>query len=279
MSSFTVDAGVRDSHGSRLAHDLFRPASGPCNAVLLLLHGFGADRKSVRGHAERLAASCGVLVLTPDMSSLMSGGQEKAQLRNIAQAADAARWLASLPEASGLSLTLAGHSAGGSVVFEAAAELVKSGPPLPLPLRAVVLLDPVPWPRTVALAPTWPVDRVPLISLCCPPAAWNGYGEWRKVLAALPSPGSTVLRLPKAAHGDALDPRSWVRRLLGLRGAPGSAQLFAALLDAFVLQPAGGAALAELAERHAGALALEQERGMPASDAEPSTAAISTAAA
>jgi len=138
---------------------------------------------------------------------------------------------------------------------------VKSGPPLQILLRAVVLLDPVPWPRTVALATAWPVDRVPLISLSCPPAAWNGYGEWCKVLASLPSPGATVLRLPLAAHGDALDPRSWVCRLLGMRGAPGSAQLFAALLDAFVLQPDGGPALAELLERHAGALALEQERG------------------
>ena len=261
MPSFTLESGHRESHGSRLAYDLYLPEAAAPSAAVLLLHGFGADRKSLRGHAERLAAS-GCLLLAPDMSSLMSGGTEAAQRRNIAQAADGARFLLTQPSvvAAGLALTLIGHSAGGAVLFEAAAALVSQG----IAPRLVLLLDAVPWPRTVALAVSWPCAAVPLVALRCADGAWNMQGAWDKVLAALPEPFSTALRLPLSKHGDPLlpQPRSWVSGLMGLRGAAGSVELFSALIDAFVADPEGGRGLAALLAQHEkeGVLVLERRR-------------------
>ena len=89
---YTVSSGVREVNGTRLAYDLYIPTGrSAALAGILLLHGFGADRRSLAGHAARLAGAGVAAVLTPDMSSLMSGGVELARSRNIAQAADQAR--------------------------------------------------------------------------------------------------------------------------------------------------------------------------------------------
>jgi len=88
---YTVASGVREVNGTRLPYDLYLPA-GRTSALagILLLHGFGADRHSLAGHAARLAGAGVAAVLTPDMSSLMAGGVDVARSRNIAQAADQA---------------------------------------------------------------------------------------------------------------------------------------------------------------------------------------------
>ena len=156
---YSVTSGVRVVNGSALAYDLYIPnARSTALAGILLLHGFGADRRSLAGHAARLAGAGVAAVLTPDMSSLMAGGVEVARGRNIAQAADHALWLATLPQlVGGPGIALAGHSAGGAVVFEAAATLAAQG----AAPRGVCLLDGVPWERTAAAAPSWPAAQVP----------------------------------------------------------------------------------------------------------------------
>ena len=53
-----------------------RPA--PPRGAVLLLHGFGLDRKSLAGHAQRLAAA-GAACLLPDVPSLINGGPLVAQ--------------------------------------------------------------------------------------------------------------------------------------------------------------------------------------------------------
>lgn len=89
---FTVESGFLET-----AFDLFVPATPPAVGGVLLLHGFGVDRRSLRGHAERLARK-GRLVLCPDMSSLLWGGMEAAQTRNVRQAVAAGRWLFARPD-------------------------------------------------------------------------------------------------------------------------------------------------------------------------------------
>ena len=264
---YNVSSGVRDVAGSRLPYDLYVP-TGRSSALagILLLHGFGADRRSLAGHAARLAGAGVAAVLTPDMSSLMAGGVEVARSRNIAQAADWALWLATQPQtAGGPGVALAGHSAGGAVIFEAAAQLASQGA---APLGAC-LLDGVPWERTIAAAATWPAQQVPLLALRGADDSWNMNGKFRTVLAALPAPGATVAFLPRSRHGDAIDPKRklWALRLAGLLGAPGSSELIASLLDAFMRDVLSGnatgfegGALARIAAEHPDELKVEHRR-------------------
>jgi pimeloyl-ACP methyl ester carboxylesterase len=83
---------------------------------------------------------------------------------------------------------LCGHGAGGALALEAAIELAQLG----TPAAAVVMLDALPWPRTVVRAGSeFFVDLTLLISLRGEPSAlWNGGG------AAL-----GVLRAPRIAAG------------------------------------------------------------------------------
>ena len=265
---YSVTSGVRVVNGSALAYDLYVPTlRSTALAGILLLHGFGADRRSLAGHAARLAGAGVAAVLTPDMSSLMSGGVEVARSRNIAQAADHARWLAALPQlAGGPGVALAGHSAGGAVVFEAAAALTSQG----AAPRGVCLLDSVPWERTAAAAAAWPAAQVPLLAIRGADDSWNMKGKMRAVRSALPPPGASAVFLPRSRHGDAIDPKRnlWALRLAGLLGAPGSSELIAALLDAYMrdaLSSAPGGfetgALAKLAAEHPDELVVEHRRG------------------
>jgi thioesterase domain-containing protein len=281
--SYTVASGVREVNGTRLPYDLYLPA-GRTSALagILLLHGFGADRHSLAGHAARLAGAGVAAVLTPDMSSLMAGGVDVARSRNIAQAADQALWLATQPQlAGGPGVALAGHSAGGAVAFEAAVLLAIQG----ATPRGVALLDAVPWERTAAAAASWPASTVPLLALRGLPDSWNMQGKMRDVLAALPAPGATVAFLPRSRHGDALDPKrnTLMLRLLGLLGAPGSSELIAALLDAYMRDvfssaPGGfeAGALAMLAAEHPDELKVEHRRGAAAAPKRDEAAALAS---
>jgi thioesterase domain-containing protein len=174
---FVVETGVRHSQGSVLAHDLYVPAE-PSGVCVLLLHGFGVDRKSLRGHAARLASN-GALVLSPDMSSLIKGGAEAAQRRNIAQAADAAHWLRTERGVAAERLTLVGHSAGGAVLFEAVAALVADG----YVPRSIILLDAVPWARTVG-----PFTEPQRHALCSSKAGSKGRHALCRQMAQAPPP-------------------------------------------------------------------------------------------
>lgn len=51
---------------------------------------------------------------------------------------------------------MAGHSAGGAVLFEAASQLHAEG----LRISCLCLLDAVPWPRTSVAAASWPATEM-----------------------------------------------------------------------------------------------------------------------
>jgi pimeloyl-ACP methyl ester carboxylesterase len=288
VGSVTKSSGVRVVAGWKLAYDLYVPegAKEPLPGVLML-HGFGADKKSLSGHALRVAASGVAAVLTPNMSSLMAGGLAAAQARNIAQAVDWAAWLAQQPPTKGgPGVALVGHSAGGAVAFEAAVALAAAG----AAPRAVCLLDAVPWPRTLAAAHTFPAAEVPLFAMRCPDSAWNAHGAMRAALQAVPHPGACVAYLPRSRHGDAVDPKKsvWAMRIAGLLGSPDSGVILAQLLDNFLVGALGPdtstfeAQLEALAKPHKRDLVVERRWGQeadaeetpePASEAEPAAAA------
>jgi acetyl esterase/lipase len=266
MAAVTVTSGVRAVCGSQLKYDLYVPdgLATPLPGVLLL-HGFGMDRRSLSGHAMRLASAGVAAVLSPDMSSLLAG--EAAQARNVAQAVSWASWLRGLPQLGGSAATIAlcGHSAGGAVLFEAAEAVAAEGP-----LRGVLLLDAVPWPRTFAAAARFPAASVPLVALRGAEDAWNKSNEFKQCLERVPPPGACIAFLPRSRHGDAIDPKrnEWALRLAGLLGAPGSSELIVAVMDAFLrdaLGPAPGGfeagPLTALAAAHPGELVVERRRG------------------
>jgi pimeloyl-ACP methyl ester carboxylesterase len=74
---------------------------------------------------------------------------------------------------------LAGHSAGGAISFEAAIDLQNIGEPL----AALVLLDAVPWDRTIARAGE-PV-QLPMSSLRSEPSSCNNKGAVLNLLNGL----------------------------------------------------------------------------------------------
>ena len=129
----------------------FIPQSGPGlpqppYPAVILTHGFARDKKFHRKNA-RYMAERGILVLTPNMSSLLGG--ERAQIKNMENTVDHIKWLITRSENPGdvlyglidpNAMGLAGHSAGGAVSFEAAIRAQTSG----YPVAALCLLDAVP---------------------------------------------------------------------------------------------------------------------------------------
>jgi dienelactone hydrolase len=173
--------------------------------VVVLLHGFARSHRRHVGNAEALAHE-GMVVFTPDMMTLMTG--ERGRRRNVEALGEHLDWLdrrRRMPE--GLledrldlhRLALVGHSAGGGIALEfaAAAGLRKDA------LRAVCLLDGVPWASTLELAEQWP--RIPLLSLKAEPSRWNAWGA----VAAVETrwPGETrAEKLEGTSHIDPENP-------------------------------------------------------------------------
>ncbi len=199
--------------GDRVAYDLYtpRPAAGlpaPPWPAVVLDHGFARSKGRFSGTA-RFLTERGFVVLVANLVSLLGG--ESARSANVENTLDHVAWLKARSAAAGDPLfglvdperiALAGHSAGGAVAFEAAA----GGPPV----RAVVLLDAVPWPRTIEAARQMPVTR--LLSLRSEPSACNAEGSVRKLLEALPFATEDV-RIPGGTHCDAEDPTDGFCRL------------------------------------------------------------------
>ena len=124
--------------GDQVAYSLFMPQPGellaaPPYPAVVISHGFA---RSKRFHANTACALAerGIVVLTPDLISLLGG--EEAQQRNIENLVDHVRWLRTRaateddplfglldPERIGL----VGHSAGGAISLEAAIELAQAG--------------------------------------------------------------------------------------------------------------------------------------------------------
>jgi dienelactone hydrolase len=209
-----VETGRRPTaRGDSVAYDLYVPqkAAGlpaPEWPAVVLDHGF-ARSKGRHSATARFLAERGVVVLVANLVSLLGG--ESAQLANVANTRDHVAWLKARAETLGDSLfglvdperiALAGHSAGGAVAFEAAAGGTQ--------VRAVVLLDAVPWQRTIEAARKMPFTR--FLSLRSEPSACNSRGSVRKLLANLSFAGDDV-RIVGGTHCDAEDPTDVVCRL------------------------------------------------------------------
>ena len=206
-SSITHSTGLRTVAGRSppISFDIFSP-SGPAaltpRPLFLLVHGALVGRKEdMHGHARRIAADAGCVALTPSLGSMAGGPQQ--QLDAVAAVADLVGWACALtaPLIDGGRVFLVGHSGGGAVALEAAIELAKTGSPV----SAVVLLDAVPWPRTVAAAARdFFVDLTLLISLRAEPGMWNGGGSVTQILRSprvAAGSGATVFDLVVRGSG------------------------------------------------------------------------------
>jgi pimeloyl-ACP methyl ester carboxylesterase len=186
-----VEHGTRrTSAGDRVSYSLFTPQpnetlAAPPYPAIVLSHGFARDKRFHRNTGCALAER-GIVVLTPDLSSLLGG--EDAQLRNIENLVDHVRWLRSRAADPndplfGLldpdRLGLVGQSAGGAISFEAAVDLAHVG----ADVSAVVLLDTVPWSRTVDRAGA--LRDTAFVSLRSEPSACNANGNILDLLDGL----------------------------------------------------------------------------------------------
>jgi hypothetical protein len=249
----SMQTGQRDHGGYRTQYDLYIPVTSFPAPFVLLIHGFAAHRGTLRGHAERLCAK-GFVVLNANMSTLFAPTLEAAQQRNIQMAAAHVEWALQQPAPGGAPgggatvlvdrsrVGLAGHSAGGAVVLEAAVELRSRG----VAVARLCLLDGVPWPRTLGAAGRLlvpggaPPPRV--LSLRSDPGAWNMRGRILEALRAAKSGGGgdapliTDALIAGSGHGDPICPpqRGLVVKLMGLLGPPRCAELYSELLDAFL---------------------------------------------
>ena len=208
--------GVRVEHGTRrttagdqVAYSLFMPQpsasfAAPPYPAVVISHGFA---RSKRFHANTACALAerGIVVLTPDLISLLGG--EEAQLRNIENLVDHVRWLRTRAATEddplfGLldpgRIGLLGHSAGGAISLEAAIELADAGESV----DALMLLDGVPWARTVDRATDLP--ELAFASVRSEPTACNAKGAIRDVLVRVPFAAEDIL----VVGGSHCDPES-----------------------------------------------------------------------
>ncbi|MBN2561012.1 MAG: alpha/beta fold hydrolase [Phycisphaerae bacterium] len=216
--SVRVEHGTRrTTSGDQVAYSLFMPQPRESLAVppypaVVISHGFA---RSKRFHANTACALAerGIVVLTPDLISLLGG--KEAQLRNIENLVDHVRWLRTRAATEddplfGLldpgRIGLVGHSAGGAISLEAAIELAEAGESV----DALMLLDGVPWARTVDRAGELP--ELAFASVRSEPAACNAEGAIRDVLARLPFATEDIL-VVGGSHCDPENPTDLLCRL------------------------------------------------------------------
>lgn len=213
----TVESGSRRaSTGDQVPYDLYIPKAAPGQPpapwpAVVLTHGFGRTKANMANDARYLAQR-GFVVMTPNMVNLFT---EASQVRNIANTAEHVAWLILRARTPGDALSglvdparisLAGFSAGGAVTFEAAIEARAAN----LPVLAVVLLDAVPWSRTVQRAAQFPT--LPMSALRAEPSACNAQGALLTLLQQIPRPSLDV-RVVNSSHCDAENPSDFLCRL------------------------------------------------------------------
>ena len=214
----SVEHGTRrTTAGDQVAYSLFMPQPGeslaaPPYPAVVISHGFA---RSKRFHANTACALAerGIVVLTPDLISLLGG--EEAQQRNIENLVDHVRWLrtrAAMEDDPLFGLLdpgrtgLVGHSAGGAISLEAAIELNEAGESV----DALMLLDGVPWARTVDRAGELP--ELSFASVRSEPTACNGEGAIHDVLARLPFATEDIL-VVGGSHCDPENPTDLLCRV------------------------------------------------------------------
>ncbi|MCK6458388.1 MAG: alpha/beta fold hydrolase [Planctomycetes bacterium] len=238
-----VQARIEVEEGRReTAYTLIYPEGvrGPRPAVVML-HGFSRSRRRLENHARALAER-GFLVLVPDgLSLLLPGGRQ----RNVEDILTALDWLVrrSATEGDALfgavdatRLGLAGHSAGGALAVMAAAAARDQG----RPVRALLLLDAVPWPETLDAAKRLG-PPLAVASLRSEPSASNARGAVARLVEAFPFP-ITDAKVKGASHIDAEYPTDALARTFAGPLHPECQEIYHRLLLAFFEQQLGAAA-------------------------------------
>ena len=214
-----VEKGSRiTATGDSVAYALYLPVPAedqpqPPYAAVILTHGFSRNYRVHEGNARYLAER-GIVVMTPNMSSLLAGRSE--QVRNARNTADHIAWLARRSATPGdrvhgmvdpTRMGLAGHSAGGAVSFQAAV-LSQEGPH---PVAALCLLDAVPWQATLQAAPH--LRPLPVCSLRAESSAFNAWDSGQKLVDAVTFPIDDI-RIRGASHVDPENPSTTAARLV-----------------------------------------------------------------
>jgi len=142
-------------HGCNRKYSIFVPtqaSAGEPVPALIFFHGVTRSRVKHRGLAMRLSRSLNLVVLTPESPTVVVPSllcqRERARARCIADAVFFTKWLRNQPFVDPAAVLVGGFDAGGAVALGATVDLQDAGTP-PLGL---LLLDPVPWPRTVSEA-------------------------------------------------------------------------------------------------------------------------------
>jgi pimeloyl-ACP methyl ester carboxylesterase len=244
-----IESGTRTtSAGDTIAYDLFVPVASeqppqPPWPAVVLNHGFARSKETQYNNALYMAQR-GIVVLTPNQVSLLTGKQ--GQLRNIANTVDHVQWLndrtadPSDPLAGQIDsnrIGLAGHSAGGAISFEAAIDLQNTGKTP----AALVLLDAVPWNRTLARAGE--LVQLPMSSLRSEPSSCNSNGAVLDLLNGLAFPVEDVLIID-GTHCDPENPTDGLCNLPCGQASPQRQAIYQRLMYLF-FQDAFGLASAE----------------------------------
>ena len=232
------------SDGTVVAIDLWIPQRldpglpAPPYAAVVLAHGFARNRTYMHNNARHMAER-GIVVATPDSPGWFGAG---AQAANIDAMVGHFGWLVARSGAPGDSLAglvdparlgAAGHSAGGAVGFEAAIALQGGD----TPLRAVFLLDAVPWDRTLTAAPG--LRPLTFGSWRAAPSSCNADGNVLALIENVASPVTDV-RVIGATHCDPENPTDFLCTLTCGGGSASARSLFQRamtlfFLDAFVI--------------------------------------------
>lgn len=215
-----VETGSRRTGtGDTVGYQLFIPKAPPASVApgfkfpaVVLTHGFARNYTFHEANARYLAQR-GIVVLTPNTSSLFGSD---GQTRNILNLADHVGWLITRSLSPGdklfglvnpVKIALAGHSAGGALSFDATWALQSQS----YPVAAVVLLDGVPWSRTFVSASR--MRTLPFASLRAEPSACNANASVLGLQNALRFATEDV-RITGATHCDPENPTDFFCRLV-----------------------------------------------------------------
>jgi hypothetical protein len=177
--------------GSKRQYSIFVPdqaSAGNPVPALIFFHGVKRSRHKHRELAMRLSRSLNLVVLTPDSPALLLPSLlcrlERAHARCINDAVFFTKWLRDQPFVNPAAVLVGGFSVGGAIAFGAAVDLQHAGTP-PVGL---LLLDAVPWPRTVLEASRLKPLNGGCLLIESEASAYNKQLAFRhEVLAALPS--------------------------------------------------------------------------------------------
>lgn len=177
--------------------DVYLPPARKPAPVVLLAHGFTQNKRYHANQGRHLAAA-GYVVLVPSLQRFADHaghGRDLTTLLDWAarQNADKASQLFGRANAS--RAAACGHSAGGLSALLAAIADKR--------IRVLVLLDAV---DKDGLGEKSAANlKIPSLSVCAEPSAWNANGSPAKLAAALPEP-KKIVKVAGANHLEAQDP-------------------------------------------------------------------------